>query len=142
MTTTNKAAVNAAFTNEATLGQIADQLTEFKLGAGNGAFVAPTAYGTAVLVTRKVTNNGYIHQVDGLVSTKVLKVPGTYAEDGISNVPKVHKDFEGDHTVIACFEDAMVIIEVDTIEKKRRPVDSFNNYAYTNLYASVEVIDL
>lgn len=140
--TINPAAVNAAFTTEATINQVADQLTEFSLGKGDGAFIAPTAYNTAVLVTRKVTDRGYIHQVDGLINTKVVPVGGTYAEDKLANVPHVHKEFSDDHTVIAIFSDAMVIIEVDTVAKKRRPVDCFENFAYTNLYAGVELLDI
>lgn len=139
----------AAFTSEATIDQVAAQLIQFNIATGNGIYIADTAYNTAVIVTRRVANsahtdvmpNGYLHQVDGLVSTKVIKYDGQFEGVGKLDLSAAADDFMDDYTVIALFDDEAVIIEVVPFEGTT-VVDRFRNYAHTNLYREVELTDL
>ena len=131
---------------EGNIEDIAGELINFNLKSGNGLFVAPTAYNTAVIVSRKVTKqefadqpaNHYVHQVDALVNTVVVKVDGKF--EGIKRVPLEH-DFCDDYTVIALFDDAAIIIEIAPF-MGAQIVDTYKNYAFTNLYSDVELLDI
>lgn len=139
----------AAFAAEATTDQVAAQLVQFNIATGNGVYIAETAHNTAVMVTRRVATtkhvdvipSGYLHQVDALVSTKVIKYDGQFEGVGKLDLSAAADDFMDDYTVIALFDDEAVIIEVVPFEGAT-VVDRFRNYAHTNLYREVELTDL